>query len=430
MAKRTVLYMFADSDTPLDPLVTSHKMGLSVVMVSSERRAWPHDLVDGNIETDIFDVSAAVSAAKEFARTRAVHGVVAFDDKSVPTAAAIASSLGLPGNPYEAAYAARNKYLMRTKFQAHGLPGPRFGLATEVEEAERLVERKIGYPAVIKPLFGTASQGVVRVDDPDQLRQAFERTLRIVATHRAFVKEDPLLNALLIEEYMEGTEVTVDGLIRNGDATVLAIFDKPEPLVGPFFEETIYTTPSRHPEQVQKEAIAMARGGIAALGLTSGPFHAELRLTPAGPRLLEIAARRIGGICSSMFAYSLGIDFNELIFKVALGDPYEIHRSTRRPSGVMMIPVPARGRLVQVEGIEMARNVEGVLDVILRVNPGDMILTFPEQSCYIGFILAVGENPEQVQDTLLLAHSKLKFVIEASAEASDEPRPCRSVCYA
>jgi len=376
MAKRTVLYIYADADTPLDPLVTAHKMELSVVMVSSERHAWPQDLVDGSIETDIFDVSASVSTVKEFARTRAVHGVVAFDDKSVPTAAAIANSLGLPGNPYEAAYAARNKYLMRTKFQTHGLPGPRFGLATAIEEAERLVERKIGYPAV------------------------------------------------------EGTEVTVDGLIRDRDATVLAIFDKPEPLVGPFFEETIYTTPSRYPEQIQKAATAMAEEGIAALGLTSGPFHAELRLTPDGPRLLEIAARRIGGICSSMFAYSLGIDFNELIFKVALGDPYEIHRSKRRPSGVMMIPVPAKGLLVQVEGIETARNVEGVLDVTLRVRPGDMILTFPEQSCYIGFILAVGENPEQVQDTLLLAHSKLKLVIETSAEASDESQPCQRVCYA
>jgi biotin carboxylase len=264
---------------------------------------------------------------------------------------------------------------------------------------------------VLKPLALSASRGVIRADDPGEFVAAFRRIAAILESVEMSLPEEAR-RGLLAEEFIPGREVALEGLLVGGTLHVLALFDKPDPLDGPFFEETIYVTPSRLDEPAQVRIAATTREACAALGLTEGPIHAELRLNERGPFVLEIAARSIGGLCSRTLTFGTGLSLEELILCHALGRPLESLERERRAAGVMMIPIPRAGRLVAVRGVDEARAVPDVEDVAITMHPGQDVVPLPEGWQYLGFIFARAATPAAVEQALRLAHARLHFVIE------------------
>ncbi len=396
-----------------DALRAAKRLGLRVSMVTDMKLSWQRPYIDDLIAISPFETGQTLEAVTEYRQRHALAAMTTFDERCVPNTAYLAERLKFRGNTYEAAYAARNKFIMRTRLSEAGLPCPLFRIVKSLDEAEEVVRNSIHFPLIIKPLFGFASQGVLRVDDLEQLRRAYPVTKRVADAHRIFLGDDPYADYLLMEEFLSGREVAVDGLLQDGNVQWFGIFDKPNPLEGPTFEETIYVTPSSEDPDLQTEILAAVERGRRALGLHTGPIHGELRITESGVRIVEIAARPIGGVCARAHTYCLGFDYAECVLRNALGESVELSHQTCTPSGVMMLPVPQAGRLVSVTGLEEAQRVSGVRDVFIMAKAGDLIKAFPEQGCYIGFIFASASSAKEVEAALNQSYSMLRFDMES-----------------
>ncbi|HEX9241517.1 MAG TPA: ATP-grasp domain-containing protein [Anaeromyxobacter sp.] len=352
----------------------------------------------------------AAEQIAEAAAGRRIRGIVPASDPTAVIAALAAERLGLPHNPPAAARRAANKQAMRTALREARVPVPwfrAFALASDPAAAAR----EVPFPCVLKPLLFSASRGVIRADNPAAFGAAWrriERLLRGTAPERR-AREEEDARTLLVEGFVPGAEVALEGLLRRGRLEVLAIFDKPDALDGPFFEETIYVTPSRHPPEVLARVERIVAAGARALGLAEGPVHAELRLSPDGPVVLEIAARSIGGLCSRTLRFGAGLTLEEVLVAHAMGLPLDSLRREARASGVMMLPIPRRGVLHGVRGVEAARAVPGVEDVVITVPEGREVLPLPEGDSYLGFLFGRGETPAEVEAALRRAHALLTF---------------------
>src|SRR5213080_5408172 len=299
----------------------ARRLGADLTVASERPSTFERANPTGLVTLDFADPTHAAAQAREFARAHPVHGVVAVDDDTGVVAAAIAEALGLRGNPVAAAAAARDKYQQRQLLATAGLAVPRFELFTIAADPEK-VASGVSYPCVLKPLRLSASRGVIRADTPAGFVAAFERIKRIL-------EQTGCARSLLVEEFVPGREVAVEGLVTQGTLQVLAIFDKPDPLDGPFFEETIYVTPSALPANAQQKIADCAQQAVTALGLWEGPVHAELRYNDRGPWLIELAARPIGGRCSGALRFgsreqgagSSWVSLEEVVLRNALGMP-------------------------------------------------------------------------------------------------------------
>jgi hypothetical protein len=363
------------------------------------------------------DPTRAAEQASAFALERPVAGVVGVDDDTAVVAAAIATRLHVRGNPVAAALAARDKHQQRERLAAARVPVPRFAVYPSDADPDSLA-RQVAYPCVLKPLRLSASRGVIRADTPAGFVAAFLRLCDILAQPDVAACGAPA-RQVLVEEFIPGPEVALEGLLVGGQLNVLAVFDKPDPLDGPFFEETIYVTPSRLPEGAQRAIAATAQAAATALGLAEGPVHAELRHNDRGPWLIELAARSIGGRCSGALRFTIGEEgsgkseasLEELIVRHALGMDSPGLRREDRASGVMMIPVPGAGELREVQGVEQARAVPLIDAVVITAHRGQRLVPLPEGSGYPGFIFSRGDAPAQVQAALREAHRRLHFVL-------------------
>jgi biotin carboxylase len=358
------------------------------------------------LKTDFADVEASTSAIVAYARAHPLDAIVPVDDSATLLASRAAEALGLPHNPPEAAEAARDKGLMRAKMSAGGVPCPvfrRFHLTDDPREIARAVE----YPCVVKPLRLSGSRGVIRADDEDELVAAFERTKRILLGD-GFPLET---TDILVEDFIPGVEVALEGLLTSGELHTLAIFDKPDPLDGPFFEETIYVTPSRLTAESQAAVSACVAQAAASIGLRDGPVHAELRVNERGPWMVEIAGRSIGGLCSTVLEFGSGMRLEELLLRNALRLGAPSFDRSGQAAGVMMIPIPKRGILRSVEGVEEACATPHVTGVEMTVRLHTPIIPLPEGASYLGFIFARADDPATAEAALRAAHAKLRFDI-------------------
>jgi len=288
-------------------------------------------------------------------------------------------------------------------FALHRLDGGPVGPAAEAR-----------YPCVLKPLALSGSRGVIRADDPPSFEAAWRRIERLLARARADrrPRDEEAASALLVEGFIPGPEVALEGLLRGGRLDVLALFDKPDPLDGPFFEETLYVTPSRHPLELQCDVARVVSDAARALELAEGPVHAELRLPPAGPVVLEVAARTIGGLCARTLRFGAGVSLEEIVVAHAMGLPIESLARERRAAGVMMLPIPRAGVLRGVSGVEVARSVPGVEDVVITIAAGREVEPLPEGDAYLGFAFARGDRPDQVEAALRTAQALLDVDIK------------------
>ena len=413
-----------------DFLAAAAKLDVPVVVGSDRchRIEEAFGAAEGFLSLDYRRPARAADAIARAAARRPIRGVVPVDDGTAVIAAVAADRLGLPRNPPEAARRAADKLAMRRALSEAGVPVPRFQ-AFEIARGPERPARHVEYPCVLKPLALSASRGVVRADDPASFAAAWARVAAIVAAARADRRPGDARAGrwLLVESFVPGAEVALEGLLRGGALEVLALFDKPDPLDGPFFEETLYVTPSRHPAATQAAVAATAAAAAAAMGLREGPLHAELRLGPDGPVVLEVAARTIGGLCARTLRFGAGLSLEEIVVAHALGLPLAPHERERRASGVMMLPIPRRGVLHGVAGVEAARRVPGVEDVVVTAQQGREVVPLPEGDAYLGFLFAKGATPGEVEASLREAHRHLAFDIRATLptlrEAGAEPDP-------
>ncbi len=334
-----------------------------------------------------------------------VNGVVAVGDRPAWIAALAAEQLGLPFHATAAVETASDKHLARERFRAAKMPVPDYYCIPIDEEPE---DSRF-YPCVLKPLGLSASRGVIRADTQGEFRSAFQRIraiLHLPEIRRLHETRDQFLQ---VERFIPGREFALEGLVTQGELRTLAIFDKPDPLDGPYFEETIYVTPSRESAAMQSEMVEATQRAITALGLHHGPVHAEMRINPEGIFMLEVAARPIGGLCSRALRFASGATLEELILRHAIGQ--EIGEEVQEPAAVMMIPIPRAGTYHGVEGIEEAHAVEGIVDIAMTAKIGQNLIPLPEGASYLGFIFASGSGAEK---SVRNAHEKIKFSISSA----------------
>ncbi len=355
------------------------------------------------------DLDQATRTIVDSAAQHPIDAILSIDDSASIVAAHASRALGLSHNAPDAAEAARNKYIMRTRLQRCHVPVPNFRLFSTADDPPAIA-KAVSFPCVVKPLTLNGSRGVIRADDVDQFVVAVDRLSRLLQS----IEPTPDPKSFLVEDFIPGFEVALEGLLDHGRLKVLALFDKPDPLDGPFFEETIYVTPSRLPGAVQAVIEKCASDAAKALGLCEGPVHAELRVNDCGAWLVEVAGRSIGGLCSQTlrFTHSSDVTLEEMILRQALGLGIESIDREKQAGGVMMIPIPGAGLLRGVSGLEGAKAVTGVEDVEITAKLNYPLVPLPEGESYLGFIFARGDTPDQVEAALREAHTKLHFDIQ------------------
>ncbi|MBI1298260.1 ATP-grasp domain-containing protein [bacterium] len=375
---------------------------LAVDLPKQLAEEWKHRLgVDFHRPED-----AAAQIANALAE-RPVDAILSLDDTGSLAAAAASHRLGLPHNAPAAAEAARNKLVMRKMLRAGGVASPRFQDFLTTDDLEQVADRvdaSIGYPCVVKPVDLNGSRGVIRANERAEFLAAARRLLHMIGVEPA--------RPFLVESYIPGVEVALEGILDNGRLQVLALFDKPDPLDGPFFEETIYVTPSRLPAATQQAIATCTADAAHALGLHMGPIHAELRVNEEGPWIVEIAGRSIGGLCSRTLRFGVDASLEELILRQACGLPIESLTREDNAGGVMMIPIPGPGILRSVRGVEEASAVAGIESVEITARLHNTLVPLPEGESYLGFIFARGETADAVEASLRAAHACLQFGIE------------------
>jgi biotin carboxylase len=370
---------------------------------------------DGAIPVRFHEESAGVEAVITAAAGMAIDGVLAVGDRPTIAAAYAAQRFGLPGHPPDAAKAARDKRLTRERLRAAGLCVPRFGAISNDADASAYA-RGTAWPVVVKPAVLSGSRGVIRADNAREFVAAVARVRRLLEAADVRALRDPAADQIIVESFIPGREYALEGLLHHGTLQTLAVFDKPDPLDGPLFEETIYVTPSRAghvvQERIQQAILAAAR----ALGLHHGPIHAECRVNDDGVYVLEVAARSIGGLCARALRFvepdGAMASLEELLLRHALGEPPDRWRRESEASGVMMIPIPAGGIYRRVTGVERARAVSGIYDLQITAKPDQLLVPLPDGASYLGFIFARSDAPEAVESALRAAHACLAFVID------------------
>jgi biotin carboxylase len=343
-----------------------------------------------------------------------VHAVMAVGDRPTVMAAYLSRLLGLTGHPPEAVIAARDKRLTRDRLQAAGLLTPSYVTVPVSMESASLLDR-VEFPVVVKPTVLSGSRGVIRADDALSFATAFDRVRRLMMSNEVRELRDPESDVVQIEEFIPGAEYAVEAVLDKGQLRVIALFDKPDPLDGPFFEETIYVTPSRATDATQKQIVQAIADAASALGLHHGPIHAECRVNARGVYVLEVAARPIGGLCAKAIRLERAgeaMGFEEFLMRQALGEDMTAWQREAQASAVMMIPIPKSGVFRRVEGLEIAAQVPGIHDVQITAKCDQQLLALPEGASYLGFIFARAATAAEAEHAVREAHTRLRFTID------------------
>ncbi len=391
-------------------IAAADALDVDLTVASEKDSAFSPDEPDALLTLNFAEPAECVARVVDFHRLHPIRAVFGVDDRTAVVAAHVAQALGLDHNPPAAVEAAGDKFRQRQLVARAGVPIPGFE-RHHVDRIDAVSLETVRFPAVVKPVSLSASQGVMRVDDPDSLAEAITR-LRAILEEAAPDSEQ----AFLIEDYIPGEEYALEGILEDGQLTTLALFDKPDPLDGPTFAETIYLTPSRASAPVQAALTDTAQAACTALGLVRGPVHVELRYNARGPWLVELAARPIGGRCGQVLRFGPEAKSLETILLAqALGRLPTIPSRETQASGVMMLPVPSAGTFQAIDGLETALATPGVTDIAVTVHRGARVRPLPEESRYLGFIFARGPDPGTVERAIREAFATLDIIIEQTA---------------
>jgi biotin carboxylase len=446
--KRVLLLMPSNTYHAADFIAAASRLGIEVTVGTDRSQAFQDRQPAATLTLDFADVEGATTAIVEFAASHPLQGVVGADDEATVLAASAAAALGLPHNPPAAVAATRDKVALRRALTDAGLPSPghrvirwrsqsapaapaghaappaagapadanpptgQRSAREPLEDAVNLaLAEGIDFPCVLKPTFLSASRGVIRADDAEQLRAAAARIDAILDDPELRGRGADSERRILVEDYIPGDELALEGMLAGGELRVLALFDKPDPLEGPYFEETIYVTPSRAGEETSRQVVDTVSRAVAALDLRDGPLHAELRVNERGAFIVDLAARSIGGLCARVLRFGTGASLEELILRHALGEDFASFEREQAAAGVMMIPIPRAGVLRSIEGLDAARGVPGIDEVTMTIIRGQRLVPLPEGNRYLGFIFARDATPAGAEAALRQAHARLRFEI-------------------
>lgn len=405
----------------------AERLGVELVFATDRCRGIEDPWRDRAIPIRFYDEAAAVADIVRSARSRPLDGFLVVGDRPTVVGARVGQALGLPGHSPEAVAIAKNKQRTRERLHSAGLPAPAF-VPTTIGVDPAAIARSLRYPVVVKPVVLSGSRGVMRADDPEGFVTAFNRLRTLLQSPDIRAERSDAHDVVLIEDFIPGREYALEGLLHHGVLHVLALFDKPDPLNGPFFEETIYITPSVAEPREQAAIVEAVTRAAEAIGLTHGPVHAECRLNPSTGSghvnvfVLEVAARPIGGLCAYALRFEkrgqesfLGdppISLEELLLRHSLGESPEKWGRESLASGVMMIPIPHRGVFRHADGLEEARGVAGIDEIRVTAKADQLLVPLPEGASYLGFIFARGDRPGEVDRALRAAHAHLSFAID------------------
>ena len=395
-------------------------LGMALVFATDSCHKLDDPWQDQAIPVRFHDVEASVEAIVERARATPIDGVIAVGDRPVMLAARAAAALGLPWHSPASALATADKRRSRAALMQAGLASPRFVVVPAHEMAGSAAAVMGRYPCVLKPVGMSGSRGVIRANTPQEFVAAFDRIRALLARPEVRAARAGQEDQILVEEYIAGYEFAVEGVMSHGALEIFTIFDKPDPLEGPFFEETIYVTPSRLGAVSQSAIADEIQAAAMVLGLSHGPIHAECRVTADGSvYVLEVAARPIGGLCSKVLTFARGrgaepgeiISLESVLLRHAVGESIAPFRREGGGAAVMMIPIPSRGMYKGVDGEAEARAVPGVTGVYITAKVGQLLETLPEAGSYLGFIFARGAVPAAAEASVRAAHRALRFEI-------------------
>ena len=387
----------------------AERLGVELVFATDRCQVLDDPWRDGAIAIRFHDEAGSAETIVAALEGRPIDGILVVGDRPTVIAAKVAQALGLPGHPPAAAAAARHKRIMREQLRAAGVDVPWF-IATTVDCEPSTVECR--FPCVVKPVAMSGSRGVMRADDRASLAAGIERLRALVDSFGVRAERDVARREMLIEGFIPGREYAVEAILHHGSLHLVTIFEKPDPLDGPFFEETIYVTP---PDLGFSDRDTVARAvdeAATILGLRHGPIHAEVRANDSGVHVLEIAARPIGGLCARAVRFDNGMTLEERLLRHALGESPDAWQREWMASGVMMVPIPKRGLLRRVDGLDAARAVAGVDDVQITAKTDQLLLPLPEGASYLGFIFARAPRRDAVIDALRTSHAALHFAID------------------
>jgi biotin carboxylase len=424
---RVLLLMPTNTYHAADFVAAAEQLGVAVTVGTNGSQALQTLTPGSTLTLDFDDLGGATAAIEESNREFPFDAVVAADDETTALATAASTALDLPCNPLEAVLPTRSKLGLRHALERAGLPSPAYRVldlgegfadqgsperAARAKTASGSLLETISFPCVLKPTFLSASRGVIRADDSVEFRAAALRIGEILHDEKRAGGGNPESHLILVEDYVPGDEFAVEAMLRAGRTHPLALFDKPDPLQGPYFEETLYVTPSRAEDLVQQTIVSTVQEAVTALGLREGPLHAELRVNDDGAFIIDLAARSIGGLCSRVLRFGTGMSLEELSLRHALGEDFTAFAREETAGGVMMIPIPRAGVFRGVTGVSEAKRVEGIRDVAFTINPGQRILPLPEGNRYLGFIFAHAPTPAEAEEALWAAHAALSLEIE------------------
>ena len=395
-------------------LAAARRRDIEILVASEGRYSLVSELA-GGLQVDLGDAGALQQLLEANAR-RPFAGVVATDDSVVELGSRVAGALGLPHNPPEAARYSRRKDLSRRVLADADVPVPVYR-RIRLDTSPQPQIASVTFPCVVKPVAMSGSRGVIRADSAGELLEAIDRVREIVA--REYSRESDLSRQLLVEDFVPGKEVALEGMLSGGRLAVLAIFDKPDPLDGPFFEETYYITPSRHPAGIRERVIRRVQQACTALGLREGPVHAEVRIRDGDGVIMEVASRTIGGDCARLLQFGTGQGLEDMVISHAIGDPLPV-RPQEGGAGVLMIPIPRAGVLRRVQGIPAARAVPHIDDVMISLRDGYELVPLPEGASYLGFMFARAPSAAQAEAALREAHARLNIVVAPLMTLRDE----------
>lgn len=408
---RVLLLIPTHSYRATDFLAAAEKLNIEVVVGSNERQALEAVVPDRALTLNFLNRKAAAQKVVSFSQKYPIDAVVSTDEDAVLLAATLSQTFGLSHNPFEAVQATKDKSLLRQILSRANVPTAR-ATCFSITDSPKEIAKEVSYPAVLKPVHLSASRGVIRANDSLEFIIAFERIRKMLSDPDVKRQGKAAARKILVESFIPGEEVALEGLLQKGMLSTLALFDKPDPLNGPFFEETLYVTPSRLSARRERSIHQLTQRACAAIGLREGPIHAELRINEQGPWIIEVAARSIGGICSRALKFGLGVSLEELILRHALNAPIASLKRETVASGVMMIPIPKAGVLIDVQGIEDAKKISGIEGVVIMIRRKQKVIPLPEGRRYLGFIFARGESPQQVESVLRRANQALQFKID------------------
>jgi biotin carboxylase len=417
--KRVLLLLPTTGYRNDDFLAAANKLGVEIVAVAN----YCHQLAPswGLPPIMALHFDRPEQAADTVLREISGHpdAVLAVDDSGVELAALLAERLGLPGNPAHAVRRLRDKLAFRRLLQEQEFLCPEFHHLPTDEDLRKLFP-ELKFPVVVKARRLSGSRGVIRADDSAEL----VRAVTWVRAIQSRADRDAQELGLIIEDFIAGREYALEGTLNRGELTTLALFDKPDPLDGPYFEETIYVTPSRLPAELQNRIHQEVARVCRCAELTDGPVHAEVRINDQGVWILEVAARSIGGLCGRVLTHSLGMTLEELILRQVVAESLPIPLAVAGEggaAGVMMIPIPRRGIYHGLKGLAAAQSVPGVTGVTITAEPGQIIAPPPDGASYLGFIFARAASPAEAENALRIAHRRLHFDIRPEYPATQAP---------